>query len=36
MFYVMLKIFFILELDVSKVFGYDNNGGRFFVFGVYN
>lgn len=30
----MLKLFFILELDESKVFGYDNNGGRFFVFGV--
>lgn len=30
----MLKLFFILELDESKVFGYDNNGGRIFVFGV--
>lgn len=34
MLYVMLKKFFILELDVSKVFGYNKKGGRFFVFEV--
>lgn len=27
--YVMLKKFFISEPDVSKVFGHNNNGGRF-------
>lgn len=34
--YVMLKIFFISEPDVSKVFGHDNNGGRFPVSGAHN
>lgn len=34
--YVMLKIFFISESDVSKVFGHDNNGGRFPVSGAHH